>query len=76
MGFIAPTPGPLPPPPSAAETEEELRKRKREEELALRRRLGRGSTILTAGLGDPGPAPVSRPKLGSGPATPVNQLGG
>lgn len=59
-----PAPPPPPPPPPVPEIDdpavEEARHKLR---LSQRRRLGRGRTILTSGLGDPGAAPVSRPGL-------------
>jgi hypothetical protein len=52
---------PLPPLPSRDDPA--IAQRKREEEMALRRRRGFGRNILTSGLGDTSPAPVSREGL-------------
>ena len=59
-----PAPKPLPPIPTRDDPA--IARRKREEELALRRRQGFGQNILTSGLGDTSPAPVSRESLLSG----------
>jgi hypothetical protein len=72
MGSIFSTPAPPPPPPPPPVPTyddpeiEAARKKLRQSE---RRRKGRGSTILTGGLGDTGQASVSRPSLN-------NNLGG
>lgn len=71
--FSSPSPPsvpPPPPPPPVPELDdpavEAARKKLR---LSERKRLGRGKTILTSGLGDPGAAPINRPGL-------TNKLGG
>lgn len=57
----SPAPQPLQPLPTPEDPA--IAERKRREREAAKNRKGRGSTIITGGLGDPGEAPVQRPTL-------------
>ena len=57
-------PPPPPPPPPVTPDDPEVEKRREDVRLALLRRRGRASTILTSGLGDSAPGPVRRITLG------------
>ncbi len=56
-----PSPPALPePPPLPSRDDPAIAARQKELAAAEARRMGRGKTILTSGLGDPGVAPVTR----------------